>query len=101
MSAINTLFSLEQFCFDSSGENHRWQGNSATYVWNEGKTTSEGIINGVVRKVAGKDSNGNEICVVAGSFKIAANGEILRFTGISKKNWPIIQVLSHANDIAA
>jgi hypothetical protein len=101
MSAINTLYSLEQFCQDSSGETSRWQGNSAVYMWNEGKTTSEGIINGVVRKLAGTDASGKEIWVVAGSFKIAANGEILRFTGISKKYWPVIQVLSNKQSIAA
>ena len=91
MSAINTLYSLEQFCRDSSGLPYQWAGNSATYCWNEGKTTSEGIINGVVRKLVGVDTNGKEICVVAGSFKIAADGEILRFTGISKKLWHLIQ----------
>ena len=101
MSAINTLYSLEQFCRDSSGQPYQWAGNSATYRWSEGKTTSEGIINGVVRKLAGTDTNGIEIWVVAGSFKIAANGEILRFTGISKKHWPTIQVMPAKDLIAA
>jgi hypothetical protein len=101
MSAINTLYSLEQFCFDSSGYTYRWQGNSAVYSWTKGKTTDEGIINGVVRKLAGTETSGNEIWVVAGSFKIAANGEILRFTGISKKHWSIIQVLPNKESIAA
>jgi hypothetical protein len=101
MSAINTLYSLEQFCLDSSSLAERWQGNSAFYQWSKGKTTDEGIINGVVRKLAGTDTAGNEIWVVAGSFKIAANGEILRFTGISKKQWGIIQVLPAKDPIAA
>lgn len=87
MSAENTLKSLTEFCQSSSGDaqGQIWQGNSGTYQWNQGKTTADGTINGVVRKLIAKDTAGKDIWVVAGSFKIAPNGTILRFTGVSKK----------------
>lgn len=85
MSAENTLKSLTEFCQSCSGDARIWQGNSGTYQWNQGKTTANGTINGVVRKLIAKDTTGKDIWVVAGSFKIAPNGDILRFTGVSKQ----------------
>jgi hypothetical protein len=38
----------------------------------------------VVRKLAGIDASGYQIWVVAGSFKIAPDGAIIRFTGLPK-----------------
>ena len=86
MSAANTIHALEQFCKNNSNDLNKWQGKSATYSWNVGRESTDGIVNGVVRKLAGVDSHGNQIWAVAGSFKIAADGTILRFTGISKKD---------------
>jgi len=85
MSVENTLRSLSNYCFINSGDTQVWQGKSGTYHWNQGKTTASGLINGVVRKLAGIDNNGNKIWVVAGSFKIDHDGSILRFTGIPRK----------------
>ena len=62
-----------------------WQGKSGIYQWNRGKTTANGTVNGVVRKLAGVDAGGKQIWAVAGSLKIAPTGEILRFTGLAKK----------------
>jgi len=87
MSAENTLKSLTNFCHSSSGDaaGQIWHGNSGTYCWNRGKTTADGTVNGVVRKLVATDISGKKIWVVAGSFKIAPSGDILRFTGVSKK----------------
>ena len=87
MSAENTLKSLTEFCQSSSGDaaGQIWQGNSGTYCWNRGKTTADGTVNGVVRKLVGTDVSGRQIWAVAGSLKIAPSGDILRFTGVSKK----------------
>jgi hypothetical protein len=60
------------------------------YHWNIGKTTAQGLVNGVVRKLAGIDASGKQIWVVAGSFKIAPDGTILRFTGLAKKDQTMI-----------
>ena len=91
MNAELTMKALAQFCTLSSGDSQRWTGNKSTYHWNRGRDTAAGVINGVVRKLAGVDSTGFQIWVVAGSFKIAANGTILRFTGLTKENWRAVE----------
>ena len=85
MDAVSTINAVKQFCVASSGSEQIWSGNKSTYQWNIGKTTQDGIVNGVVRKLAGIDVSGLQIWVVAGSLKIHPNGTILRFTGLPKK----------------
>jgi len=85
MTADKTLESLTDFCLKSSGQGNTWHGKSATYQWNTGRESSSGLVNGVVRKLAGVDASGKQIWTVAGSFKINEYGTILRFTGLSKK----------------
>ena len=89
MSAEKIIESLKEFCVKSSGDvlGQTWHGKSGTYHWNRGRDKPNGEVNGVVRKLAGIDAGGTQIWVVAGSFKIAENGTILRFTGLSKANW--------------
>ena len=84
MSAQNTINNLHQFCEKNSGNSQVWQGKNATYQWTRGKDTATGLVNGVVRKLAGIDPSGNQLWVVAGSIKIDADGTILRFTGLPK-----------------
>jgi hypothetical protein len=85
MNAENTLIKIKQFCLADSKDEQVWTNKGTTYHWNRGKDTASGLINGVVRKLAGTDANGTKIWVVAGSLKIAANGQVLRFTGIPSK----------------
>jgi hypothetical protein len=87
MSADKTIEALKEFCTKNSGDalGQIWTGNKATYYWNIGKIAANGVLNGVVRKLAGVDANGHQIWVVAGSFKIDPSGRILRFTGLPKK----------------
>lgn len=85
MNAFDTVEAVKQFCKSNSGDEQTWQGNKSTYHWNIGKETGQGVLNGVVRKLAGIDASGVQIWAVAGSFKIAPNGDILRFTGLPKK----------------
>lgn len=86
MDANATIEAVKKFCTENSGDPQIWSGNKATYHWNIGKVTGAGIVNGVVRKLAGIDSgSGKQIWVVAGSFKIMPDGTIARFTGLSKK----------------
>ena len=80
-----TLDAVKEFCKNSSGSPFIWQGRTATYKWNIGKTTKQGILNGVVRKLAAFDANGEQIWVVAGSIKILPDGTIARFTGLPKQ----------------
>jgi hypothetical protein len=93
MSAERTLESLHKFCTANSGDTtgQSWTGKNGDYHWNRGKTAADGTVNGVVRKLAGIDASGKQIWVGAGSIKIAATGEILRFTGLSKKDQKAIQ----------
>jgi hypothetical protein len=84
-NAEHTLIKVKQHCLADSGDEQVWTNKGATYHWNRGKDTPTGLINGVVRKLAGIDASGKQIWVVAGSLKIAANGEVLRFTGIPSK----------------
>jgi hypothetical protein len=85
MNAVETIEAIKKFCKTNSSDEQIWSGNKATYHWNLGKTTQDGTVNGVVRKLAGIDVSGTQIWVVAGSLKIAADGTILRFTGMPKK----------------
>ena len=86
MSTEKTIEALKEFCTRNSGDalGQTWHGNKATYHWNRGKFNHKGELNGVVRKLAGIDASGAQIWVVAGSFKLGTNGEILRFTGLPK-----------------
>ena len=92
MTATNTLQSLHDYCVKSSGDatGQVWQGKNGTYQWNVGRETATGLVNGVVRKLAGIGASGKQIWVVAGSFKIDADGTITRFTGIPKKDQTLI-----------
>lgn len=85
MTAEYTLTQLKLWCIDQSGNEQIWINKGTTYHWNRGKDTASGMINGVVRKLAGIDPVGKQIWVVAGSFKINPYGTVLRFTGIPSK----------------
>ena len=91
MSAEATITALGQYCEKNSGNFQTWTGKNGTYHWNRGKTAGDGAVNGVVRKLAGIDASGTQIWVVAGSIKISSTGEILRFTGLAKKEQKVIQ----------
>lgn len=101
MSAENIIGALSQFCKESTGDTQQWHGNKSTYYWNRGRDAASSEINGVVRKLAGVTGTGQEIWVVAGSFKIAANGTILRFTGLTRKNWKLLEGQSAAQCVTA
>lgn len=85
MNAETTLIKIKQFCIANSGDEQIWTNKGTTYYWNRGKDTPSGLVNGVVRKLAGTDANGTKIWVVAGSIKVDANGTILRWTGLPRK----------------
>jgi hypothetical protein len=85
MNAEYTLNKVKQFCLANSKDEHIWTNKGTIYYWNRGKDTATGLINGVVRKLAGTDANGSKIWVVAGSLKIRPNGTIARFTGVPSK----------------
>ena len=84
-NAEHTLIQIKLWCIAQSKDERIWFNKDTTYYWNRGKDTPTGLINGVVRKLAGIDAAGKQIWVVAGSLKIAPNGEVLRFTGIPSK----------------
>lgn len=85
MNSDITINAVKKFCKANSSDEQIWSGNTGTYHWNIGKVTAQGIVNGVVRKLAGIDVSGKQIWVVAGSLKVSPTGEILRFTGLNKK----------------
>ncbi len=85
MSTDTVIKNLSNFCKTNSGDPQIWVNKGTTYHWNRGRDSSTGIVNGVVRKLAGIDASGVQIWVVAGSFKITPQGEIVRFTGMPKK----------------
>ena len=91
MNAEHTLTSIKQFCKTNSSDEQVWTNKGTTYHWNRGRDTADGIINGVVRKLAGIDASGQQIWVVAGSLKIDSAGTILRFTGMPKKQQKLFQ----------
>jgi len=76
----NAQLVLEKIKSTLCHEGTTYKGNSGTYMFIEGKTTSEGTINGVVKKF---DEQG--ATKTAGSFKIVEDGTVMRFTGIATK----------------
>ena len=76
----NAQLVLEKITTTLCHEGTTYKGNSGTYMFIEGKTTDEGTINGVVKKL---DDAGNS--KTAGSFKIVEDGTVMRFTGIATK----------------
>jgi hypothetical protein len=91
MSAEHTLEAIKQFCQLSSGDSQTWQGKSGTYHWNRGRTRADGVINGVVRKLDNIEPTGAQYWKLAGSIKILADGKITHFTGLSKKQWALME----------
>jgi hypothetical protein len=94
MSTHTVIENLSNFCKTSSGDPQIWVNKGTTYHWNRGRDSSTGIVNGVVRKLAGIDASGKQIWVVAGSFKITPEGEIIRFTGLPKKTQVTLNAVS-------
>jgi len=76
----NAQLVLEKIKSTLCHEGTTYKGKSGTYMFVEGKTTSEGTINGVVKKL---DDQG--VSKTAGSFKILEDGTVMRFTGIATK----------------
>ena len=76
----NAQLVLEKIKETLCHEGTTYKGRSGTYKYVVGKTTSEGTINGVVKKIneAGEEKT-------AGSFKILADGTVTRFTGLATK----------------
>ncbi len=96
MNAEHTIINIKQFCLADSGNEQMWQNKGTTYHWNRGRDTVSGLVNGVVRKLAGIDASGKQIWVVAGSFKINEHGTILRFTGLPRKLQKTFEPVHHA-----
>ena len=76
----NAQLVLEKIQSTLCHEGTTYKGRSGTYKYVVGKTTSEGTINGVVKKI---NEVGEE--KTAGSFKILADGTVTRFTGLATK----------------
>ena len=74
----NAQLVLEKIKTSLCHEGTTYKGNSGTYMYIEGKTTSEGTINGVIKKI---DDAG--VSKTAGSFKVLEDGTVMRFTGIA------------------
>ena len=76
----NAQLVLEKIKESLCHEGTTYKGRSGTYKYVVGKTTAEGTINGVVKKIdeAGQGKT-------AGSFKIVEDGTVFRFTGLATK----------------
>lgn len=69
-------------CQKDTNTNNKWSGKSGSYMYIMGRENSDGKATGVVHKFQADGSH-----KLAGSFKILADGNITRFTGLSKSNW--------------
>lgn len=70
-------------CQTDTQTDNKWRGKSGTYMFIMGRENSDGMATGVVHKFA-PDGVQHKL---AGSFKILADGNITRFTGLSKADW--------------
>jgi hypothetical protein len=77
------LDSVKKRCHSDTQTDNKWKGRSGNYMFIMGRENSDGRATGVVHKFA-PDGVTHKL---AGSFKILADGNITRFTGLSKANW--------------
>ena len=101
MNAQHTLDSIKDFCKNSSGNEFVWQNKDSQYQWNIGRSTTNGIVNGVIRKLAGVDASGKQIWVVAGSLKVNPDGTIARWTGLPRETQKTIEGIGNIKAQAA
>ena len=73
--------------FHASGSSNTYQAETHRFemFYEIGNENADGSCTGKVYKVAGKSADGYPLCRDAGSFKIDANGEIVRFPGMTRK----------------
>lgn len=69
-------------CKSDTETENTWNGNSGRYMFIPGRENADGKATGVVHKYQEDGSHR-----LAGSYKILADGNITRFTGLSKSNW--------------
>jgi hypothetical protein len=94
MSPEHTVTAIKEICKKDSGDEQIWKNKGTQYHWNIGRSTPSGLINGVVRKLAGIDASGFQIWVVAGSFKINPDGTIARWTGLPRETQKLAEGVS-------
>lgn len=71
-----------QRCKSDTDTENTWNGRSGKYMFIAGRENSDGKATGVVHKFQPDGSH-----KLAGSYKILADGNITRFTGLSKSDW--------------
>ena len=94
MNPQHTVTAIKEFCKKNSGDEQIWTNKDTQYHWNIGRSTPTGLINGVIRKLAGIDASGKQIWVVAGSFKINPDGSIARWTGLPREVQKVAEGIS-------
>ncbi len=77
------LDQIKSRCQSDTSTDNKWKGRSGNYMFIMGRENPDGKATGVVHKYA-PDGVTHKL---AGSFKILADGNITRFTGLSKANW--------------
>ena len=76
------LDQVRKRCQEDTQTNNRWHGRSGNYMYIMGRENADGKATGVCHKFA--DDGSHKLC---GSFKILADGQITRFTGMSSADW--------------
>jgi hypothetical protein len=94
MNPQHTVTAVREFCRKNSGDEQIWSNKDTQYQWSLGRSTPNGLINGVIRKLAGIDASGRQIWVVAGSLKIMPDGTISRWTGLPRESQKLIEGMS-------
>ena len=69
-------------CKSDTGTENTWNGKSGKYMFIPGRENADGKATGVVHKY--QEDGSHKLC---GSYKILADGNITRFTGLSKADW--------------
>src|SRR6056300_1153413 len=69
-------------CKSDTETENTWNGKSGKYMFIPGRENADGKATGVVHKM--QSDGTHKLC---GSYKILADGNITRFTGLSKADW--------------
>ena len=77
---LDSLLVLLQSSCPEINSSNTWEKKSIKYFYEIGKENIDGAITGKVQRFVG-----DNLCKVAGSFRIESNGKITRFTGSTKQ----------------
>ncbi len=97
-AAMDTVKRIESLICVGKSSN-QWDNAGKTYFYQIGRENRDGAITGSVWRLTERSpSTGQQLCSKAGSFKVAADGKIVRWTALPDGIKPLVQQLNSAEE---